>query len=154
MIRELTNGEIDQLFGEKSYGHLGCCVHPANPYVVPLTYVYKKNQIYSFSFEGQKIDMLRKNPYPCFQVEKKATELKWLSAIAWGEYEELTGDERTEGFSLLIEKFWHEAVEDNPLYLPFRNSARTLEAAKKEENVVLFRINVNKKTGRMEQYEV
>jgi len=153
MIRDLTDNEIHALLDQQSYGHLGCLSPKNTIYIVPVTYVYKEHALYVFSFEGTKIDYMRTNPSVCFQTEKHMNAESWQSAIVWGQFEELTGEERTQAFDLLLERLWSESNRDHPLYFPFRNSRETLEAAKHEENVVLYRITIEKQTGRMEQYE-
>lgn len=153
MIHTLRDEEMRELLERQSYGHLGCCTSEKNLYVVPITYVYSKGSIYSFSFEGKKVDILRKNPRVCFQVEELLTPEKWSSVIVWGNFEELPEIERTDGLTLLLERFWKEANQNNPLYFPFRNSAKALEASKNDENVVIYRITIDEMSGRTEQYE-
>lgn len=153
MIRDLTDLEIEQLLQKECYGHLGCCTEVQRPYVVPVTFAYEKHAIHCFSFEGKKVDMMRKQPHVCFQIEQHTTAESWKSVMIWGAFEELSGEARADALSLLLERLWSEANRDHPLYLPFRNSAKTLEAARKEENVVLYRINILEQSGRMETYE-
>jgi nitroimidazol reductase NimA-like FMN-containing flavoprotein (pyridoxamine 5'-phosphate oxidase superfamily) len=153
MIRDLTDGEMHELLEKECYGHLACCSDLAKPYLVPITYVYHENAIYSFSFIGTKIDIMRKNPHVCFQAERKHDTTDWRSVMVWGEFEELTGDDREHAFSLILDRLWQESNRDHPIFLPFRNSAETLRKARDEKSVVLYRIVMKEKTGRMEQYE-
>ena len=39
--------------------------------------------------EGKKIEMMRKNPEVCFQVDAIADLLNWESVICWGKFEEI-----------------------------------------------------------------
>lgn len=153
MKRDLTDLEINQLLQKQCYGHLGCCVDVKRPYVIPVTYAFSQNAVHSFSFEGRKIDMMRTQPRVCFQIEEHTNGQSWKSAIIWGTFEELSGKDRGDTLTLLLERLWSETNRDHPLYLPFRNSAETLKAVASEENVVLYRINIFEKTGRMEEYE-
>ncbi|OGJ61175.1 hypothetical protein A3C37_05355 [Candidatus Peribacteria bacterium RIFCSPHIGHO2_02_FULL_53_20] len=153
MIRALTDNEIHELLEKECYGHLACIEKPKRPYVVPITYVYHENALYSFSFQGTKIDIMRKNPHVCFQVERLREENQWRSAMVWGTFEELSGKERDAAMSRILERLWWESNRDHPIFLPFRNSAETLEKSKHEKNVVLYRILMEEKTGRLEQYE-
>ena len=104
-------------------------------------------------FQGTKIDIMRKNPHVCFQVERLREENQWRSAMVWGTFEELSGKERDAAMSRILERLWWESNRDHPIFLPFRNSAETLEKSKHEKNVVLYRILMEEKTGRLEQYE-
>lgn len=153
MVRDLTDLEIQQLLQKQCYGHLGCATDAKHPYIYPVTYAFHNRSIVCFSFEGKKVDMMRTQSRVCFQVEELSNAESWKSAMVWGEFEELTGKERSAAFTLLLERLWQETNKDHPLYFPFRNSARALEAAKNEENIVLFRINIDEQSGRTEVYE-
>jgi uncharacterized protein len=153
MMRDLTDNEIHELLEKECYGHLGYCDGPKKPYVMPITYVYFENAIYAFSFEGKKTQIMRKHPDVCFQIEHLKESNQWRSAMIWGRFEELSGEDREKALSLILERLWRESNRDHPLFLPFRNSAETLEKSKDEKNVVLYRIPIMGKTGRLEQYE-
>ncbi len=153
MIRALTDNETHELLEKECYGHLACCETTQQPYLVPITYVYDRNAIHSFSFTGTKIDIMRKNPHVCFQIEHLREPNEWRSAMVWGMFEELSGNDREEALSLILERLWKESNRDHPLFLPFRNSAATLEKEKDGTDVVLYRIVIEKQTGRLEQYE-
>ena len=154
MKRDLTPEEIEQLLVDSNYGHLGC-IDGKEPYVVPITYVYDDDVIYSFAFEGRKIDVMRKNPHVCVQVDHVMPDTEqWKSAIAWGTFVELTKqDEIDEALDMLISRLYEEGVHKHNVFMPFRNSVETMERAIDEDDTVLYRINVSKKTGRYEQYE-
>jgi len=50
-------------------GRIGC--HADNvTYVVPVSYVYDGDSIYSHTHEGMKINMMRENPDVCFEADK------------------------------------------------------------------------------------
>lgn len=154
MIAELSDADTEALLQSLSYGHLACAKKDASAlYLVPVTYAYFKKAVYSFSFAGRKIEMLRRHPEACFQVEELSEPGIWKSAIAWGTYEELEGEERQRAFKMLLKKLWEEGERDQPLFMPFRNSAKTLERARNEDGIVLYRINIRELSGRMEQYE-
>lgn len=152
-MRELTDNEIHELLEKECYGHLGCCDSLERPYVVPVTYVYQENALYSFAFEGRKIDIMRRNPHVCFQIEHLRESSEWRSAMVWGTFEELKGEAREHALSLILERLWRESNRDHPLFLPFRNSAQTLERSKHDDQVVLYRIVIHQQTGRLEHYE-
>jgi len=97
--------------------------------------------------------MLRRHPEACFQVEEFTEPGIWKSAIVWGAYEELAGEERQRAFKMLLKRLWEEGERDQPLFMPFRNSARTLQQARDEDGIVLYKIKVRELSGRMEQYE-
>lgn len=153
MIQELTDTEIAAIFKRNYYGHLGCCSTAGEPYVVPVTYAYNNGIFYCFSFEGRKLEILRANPTFCFQVEEPISDTKWQSAIAWGTFIELEGESRTNALGHLLDILWEESKVGQAPYFPFRNSKKTLEAAKTNTDVVLFALTVEKQSGRLEVYD-
>lgn len=153
MTRDLTEVEMHYLLRMQSYGHLGYADEQGKIYVLPITYVFQGNAIYSFSFQGLKTNLLRSNPRACFQAEELTDETSWRSVIVWGTYEELTGKDREEALTLLTGRLWEEGAKGKSLYMPFRNSPKKMEEAIQGKNVILYRILIGEKTGRMEQYE-
>lgn len=154
MILELSDADTKELLGKLAYGHLACAKPDASTlYVVPITYVYFEEAIYSFSFKGRKIAMLRQHPEACFQTEDLSEPGMWKSAIAWGTYEELEGQDRHRAFTMLLKRLWEESERSQPLFMPFRNSAESLEKAHNEDEIVLYRIHIRELSGRIEQYE-
>ena len=46
---------------------------------------------------------MRTNPQVCFEVERVDDLTTWRSVIAWGSYEELTGDDAAQGMRMLAD---------------------------------------------------
>ncbi|HEX5026461.1 MAG TPA: pyridoxamine 5'-phosphate oxidase family protein, partial [Agriterribacter sp.] len=101
MIGNLNSNEIEELLKVQLVGRLGC--HADNlTYVVPVSYAYDGVYVYSHTYEGLKMDLIRKNPQVCFQVDDMNNMANWKSVIAWGTVEELTdADDRNEAFKKL-----------------------------------------------------
>jgi uncharacterized protein len=95
MISELSEQQSRELLGAGRLGRLGCCLN-GKPYVVPVYYLLEGDSIYIHSLPGQKIDMLRANPNACLQVDEIKNDYHWRSVIAFGRYEEITGDQERE----------------------------------------------------------
>src|ERR1043165_4840349 len=89
MIGELNREEIEKLLKRELVGRIGCCAND-RVYVIPISYAYDGQCIYARSHEGTKIEIMRKNPNVCFQVDRMNNMANWQSVIAWGQYEELT----------------------------------------------------------------
>ena len=92
-------------------------VDDGKPYIVPLNYGYREGSLYIHcATEGRKLDILRKAPRVCFEIEGK-TELvtgepacqwtmKYRSLIGYGEVEILEGEEdKIAGLDILMEHF-------------------------------------------------
>jgi nitroimidazol reductase NimA-like FMN-containing flavoprotein (pyridoxamine 5'-phosphate oxidase superfamily) len=55
------------------------------PYIVPLCFGFKNNTLYFHSApEGKKIDMLKNNPYVCFEFDIYTQVIKSAKACKWG----------------------------------------------------------------------
>ena len=83
--RELTDPvEIDRIFEKAVYGHLGLC-DGGEPYVLPMNFGISKGAIYLHcASEGRKLDVARRNPRACFQVETDAELLPSPAPCGWG----------------------------------------------------------------------
>ncbi|MDX1762330.1 MAG: pyridoxamine 5'-phosphate oxidase family protein, partial [Christiangramia sp.] len=88
MLGELKNNQIEYLLYCHVVGRIGC-YSDNEVYVVPITYAYEDGYIYGHTREGKKIDMMRKNPNVCFEVDVVDNMSNWRSVISWGKFEEL-----------------------------------------------------------------
>jgi len=104
MIRELTESEIWELARSVSFAHLGCSAD-GRLYVVPVSFTVDGGRILGMTTAGMKIEMMRKNPDVCVQVEAVESLTSWQSGILWGRFEELEGQERAEAARLLLDKY-------------------------------------------------
>lgn len=105
MITRLTSEETRALLAAGKVGRLGC-VYDGGPYVVPVNYVLDGESIYIHSLPGRKLEALRANPRACLQVDEVTDAYRWRSAIAFGDYEELTDpNERDRAVEALAARF-------------------------------------------------
>lgn len=104
---------------------------------------FEDGYIYSHSKPGHKVEMMRKNPKVCFQVEEVQDFFHWKSVVAWGTFEELKGDAATVAMRLLLSKFVGSEKRRSELEIDF---AAQLESA------IIYRIKVEKSTGRFENH--
>ncbi|MBD1386569.1 pyridoxamine 5'-phosphate oxidase family protein [Mucilaginibacter rigui] len=89
MLGELNDKQVEHLLSKQIIGRVACTDHDL-PYIVPVNYVYNGREIISHSIPGKKIDMMRKNPRVCFQVDEINSIFDWQSVVAWGRFEEIT----------------------------------------------------------------
>jgi uncharacterized protein len=89
MMGELTTDEIENLLYSTVLGRIGCSDGQLI-YVVPISFVYDGTYVYCHTHEGFKIDILRKNPKLCFEVELLKDLANWQTVITHGTFEELT----------------------------------------------------------------
>ena len=74
-------------------------------YVVPVAYVSSDGAFVGHSATGLKLDMLRKNPKVCVEVDHVADLADWRSIVAWGRFEELEGEEAENALNRLMARF-------------------------------------------------
>ncbi len=147
MFGNLSVAEIDAFIHRQGVGHLGCHAD-GKTYVVPVSYAYDGKYIYGHTEEGLKINIMRKNPNVCLEVDEIINMANWKSAICWGKFEELTDEEsRNEGLKKLLERplpfIASKTVILSPVW-PFPPSDYSLIGG------VVYRILVEEKSGRFE----
>ncbi|HET6766429.1 MAG TPA: pyridoxamine 5'-phosphate oxidase family protein [Chitinophagaceae bacterium] len=150
MIRQLSVTEIEDLLRKQIVGRIGCS-HQSEVYIIPMSYAYDGKYFYCHSYEGKKLEMMRKNPKVCFQVDEMKDMGNWKSVIAWGDFEELLDEkEKNNALRILLER-----------HVPFISSITThlgdtwpfsADAATELDKIpgIVFRICIHKKTGKLE----
>jgi nitroimidazol reductase NimA-like FMN-containing flavoprotein (pyridoxamine 5'-phosphate oxidase superfamily) len=148
MIETLTAPQIESLLESQLVGRLACHAG-GRTYVVPMSYAYDGTYIYAHAQEGMKVDMMRKNPEVCFQVDKMENMANWQSAIVWGTFEELPDkDERRIALQKLLDRVL-PVISSQTTHLspdwPFPpGDINSIKG-------VVFRIKIREKTGRAEK---
>lgn len=92
MLGELNEIQINNLLASQAVGRIAC-TDGKKPYIVPVTYAYDGRFIYGQTKEGMKVDILRKFPDVCFEVDVMTDMFNWQSVVVWGEFEELQGEQ-------------------------------------------------------------
>ncbi len=147
MLGELNQEQIEHLLRSAYIGRLGCYAD-RKVYVVPITYVYDGKYIYAHSKEGMKIQMMRKNPRVCLQVDITDNMANWRSAVVWGKYEELKTEElQHKAMKKITDRF--QPLLTSSTLMPAH--AHPPEVVEKDFRAVAFRIKVTEKTGRYEK---
>ena len=147
MFEKMNSAEVEQLLQQQLVGRIGCHADGIT-YVVPVSYAYDGNFVYCHTFAGMKLNMMRKNPEVCFEIDNTKNLANWQSVIAWGSFEELPGgNDRGEAIRILRE-----------IKLPILSS-QTMQLGSQWPFVsevdkidgIIFRIHLREKTGRCEK---
>ncbi|MEO1049172.1 MAG: pyridoxamine 5'-phosphate oxidase family protein [Bacteroidota bacterium] len=148
MTGQLSNSQIDTLLESCSLGRLGCYAQNT-VYVVPVSYAFEGEYVYSHTREGMKVNMMRENPDVCFEVDQIDNMANWRSAILWGKYEELAGHDREEALQKICNRF--VPITTSIYSLPAKDiHAKDIASVAKLKEVV-FRIKIEKRSGRFEK---
>lgn len=147
MIGKLEPAGIEELMNRQAVGRIGCYANGIT-YVVPISYAYDGDFIYCHASEGMKIDMMRKNPNICFEVDDTTNLSNWQSVICWGVFEELAdGIEKQQALEKLgrrqLPMLSSETMHLTPQW-PFSSDTNTIGG-------IIFRIRLTQKTGRFEK---
>ncbi|HLG39851.1 MAG TPA: pyridoxamine 5'-phosphate oxidase family protein [Chitinophagaceae bacterium] len=147
MFGQLNNEEIDELIKSQLVCRIGCHAEGII-YVVPMSYAYDGPYIYGHTYEGKKIEMMRKNPRVCFEVDSTRNLANWQSVIAWGEFEELNEkDDKAKALKILNDRalpfLSSETMHLTPQW-PFLSDINDIPG-------IFFRILLLEKTGRFEK---
>jgi nitroimidazol reductase NimA-like FMN-containing flavoprotein (pyridoxamine 5'-phosphate oxidase superfamily) len=148
MFGALNEKEIESLIHREFIGRIGCHAEGIT-YVVPISYAYDGEYIYGHTYEGMKLNIMRKNPKICFEVDDLNNLANWQSAIAFGEFEELEkGKERDHAVHVLMDRTL-PLVHSETMHLSPQWPFPLNDAA--EVNGIIFRIRLTQKTGRYEK---
>lgn len=150
MLGDLSPEEIETLLRTEFTARIGCHAE-GRTYVVPVTYAYEADSVYGHSTKGLKIQMMRKNPEVCFEVDRVEDIGNWKSVIAWGRFEELGGSKALAAMDVLIARLTPLApkLDLHPSYVL---RAAEAESSKVDgRGVVLYRIRLTERTGRFER---
>jgi uncharacterized protein len=147
MFGDLNKEEIENLLHGGIIGRIGCHADDIT-YVVPVSYAYDGKYVYVHTLEGMKVQMMRKNPNICFEVDHLKDMANWKTVIAWGKFEELKDEPvRTAALKKLHERIL-PMVSSVTTHLspdwPFEpNDYKVIQG-------IVFRIKLTKKTGKFE----
>lgn len=149
MIGELTNIQIDELLKRNVLGRIGCN-DDKNIYVVPVSYAFDGRYIIAHSVMGLKIEMMRKNPKVCFEVDEVKHFNCWQSVIAQGEYQELTDEEeKYHAMKLFVDRMLHIKLSETAIP-PEMSEKRIHPRSAGNIHLVVYRILITEMSGRYE----
>lgn len=143
--REITEiSEIEEILRKGQVCHIGLSCGD-QPYVVPMNYGYRDGYLYLHSApEGQKVDMARKNPKICFQVDVDTEVVSGPEACNWScKYRSVIGTGRVE----FPEKIEEKAEALNVLMEHY--SGKTFEFPPQAiSRVLIWKVKVDSITGK------
>lgn len=149
MIDKLSEEQIDAVLKENVLGRIGCN-DGIKTYVVPVNYAYDGKYIIAHSVMGMKIQMMRKNPSICFEVDDMKSFTKWKSVIVWGQYQELADErDRYYAMKLFVERMMHVKISATAKLAEIHTSM-THPVMHESIRPIVYRIVIAEKTGRYE----
>jgi len=96
------------------------------------------------------MQMMRKNPHVCFEVDDMQDLGNWRSVIAWGKFEELRGTEADRAIATLLARLMPLAASSETSHPP-KDLTHQHRAQLGELPAVVYRIRLDRMTGRFER---
>jgi nitroimidazol reductase NimA-like FMN-containing flavoprotein (pyridoxamine 5'-phosphate oxidase superfamily) len=142
LIQDMTREMSVALLKRTHVGRLGCA-QGSQPYVVPFSFVYHQESIYSFATIGKKIEWMRANPLVCVEADEIVGRHEWQTVVIFGQYQELPDTrEFHETRALAHDLLAKTAMWWEPAYVktPHRGKERLLQP-------IYFRISIADVSG-------
>ena len=118
-------------------------------YITPVTYAFDGKYIYGQSNEGLKLDIMRKNPSVCFEVDSMMNMANWESVIVWGHFEELENDTAIKAREYLYNRIL-DLLTSSTIHLHEHGASHESDDSNRIKHV-MYRIGITEKTGRFEK---
>jgi uncharacterized protein len=147
MLGDLSDTQINNLLSSQAIGRLAC-TDGDKPYIVPITYTYDGEYIYGQTNIGKKLNLLRKNPNVCFEVDQMIDVRNWQSVIVQGKFEELKGKKFEKGREILFDRVF--SMLTSTTVHAHEHAVITVLDDSNRMKYVMYRIKVKHTTGRFE----
>jgi len=148
MFGKLNNEQVQFLLSSQVTGRL-VCTDGLQPYIVPVSYTYDGEYIYGQTNEGLKLNILRKNPNVCFEVDVITNTRNWQSIIVYGKFEELENETAEKARSILFSRVFQLMTSTAlPAYGDAVNG--NVDDSTRIRHV-MYRIKIDESTGRFEK---
>lgn len=148
MLGKLNETQINNLLSSQVVGRLAC-TDGNTPYVVPVTYMYDGKNIYGQTRDGMKLEILRKNPNVCFEVDSMMDMANWQSVIVYGKFEELEGNEAQKARDSLFDRIF-PMMTSSTIHAHEHEVTGEIDDSNRVKPV-MYRIKILEKTGRFEK---
>ncbi len=153
MLHAMKPTEIESLLNGEPLGRLGCYDTREGIYVVPINYGYDGKNIYAHSKDGLKVQIMRKNPQVCFEIDRSEANGDWQSVIIKGTYEEVKGI-KAEKAAMKVFAAQMARLIDNPAAMPSHGFVKGPDKDNDPFKSVVFKIVITEKTGRKQKRKV
>ncbi len=149
LIQEMTmQASLDLL--ARTHRFRLACAQESQPYVLPISFAYHKNFLYSFAMFGQKINWMRANPLVCVEADEVVSPQEWVTVIVFGRYEELPDTPEYEAERVIA----HNVLQKNAMWWEPGSVKTILKGARRPMVPVFFRIHIVQITGRRATHEL
>jgi uncharacterized protein len=150
MLRILTPAQCRYILLQNYIGRIGCSAND-KVLILPVTYIFTDDCIYSYSLPGEKINMMRINPHVCFEVDQIESLVSWKTIVVNGQYEELNNQKTNLKVQTLFEDRLGPLPKGETLH-PSREFADPPRRVQKNQKPILYKIRIASLSGRFESH--
>jgi nitroimidazol reductase NimA-like FMN-containing flavoprotein (pyridoxamine 5'-phosphate oxidase superfamily) len=148
MLGTLNKMQMNNLLSSQVLGRLACA-DGNQPYVVPVTYYFDGKFIYGQTNEGKKLEILRKNPNVCFEVDKMMDMRNWQSVVITGKFEELKSASGKKARDLLFGHVF-PLMTSSTIHPHEHEVTAKLEDSNRVK-LIMYRVRIKSMSGRFEK---
>ena len=148
MLGELSDARMQNILCSQVLGRMACS-DGKHPYITPVTYTYDGHYIYGQTNEGKKLQMLRKNPNVCFEVDLTSDMRNWESVIVYGKFEELSDKDAANAREILFDRVF-SLMTSSTIHPHEHEESGNIDDSNRVK-MVMYRIKIEKMTGRFEK---
>ena len=150
MLGELTEQEILEILGNNIIGRIACNDEEKN-YIVPVSYLFRDGYVLCHSRMGMKIEMMRRNPHVCFEIDEIRDYNNWRCVIAWGIYKELLNEEEINEAKKYFSDYMLTMKTSKTGTPPEMQGSRPHEGEVDFAAPIFYKIELTELTGRFEK---
>lgn len=106
-VQRMSYDECIALIKRQWLARIGCADRNV-PYVIPVQYSYSGDKLYGFTLPGKKLDIMRRNPHVCVQIDQLKNRHSWKSVVVDTRFVDLSTEEcreeKDQAWSLLAKR--------------------------------------------------
>jgi nitroimidazol reductase NimA-like FMN-containing flavoprotein (pyridoxamine 5'-phosphate oxidase superfamily) len=148
MLGTLTEIQMNNLLTMQAVGRIGYS-DGKKSYITPVTYSFDGTYIYGQTNEGLKLDLMRINPFVCFEVDSMLNMANWESVIVWGYFEELKDKVAIKAREYMYNRIL-DLLTSSTIHLHEHGSPHDTKESDRIKRI-MYRIRITEKSGRFEK---
>jgi uncharacterized protein len=146
MLGTLTDLQMNHLLASQVRGRIAC-TNGKRSFILPFTYIFDGNYLYGELHDKRKMEVLRKNPGVCFEIDLMHGLTNWQEVIVEGKIEQLSGEEENKAREFLSEHIYPFTINKNT----FKTKPTSGILNKRAPKPIFCRIKIEKKSGCFER---
>lgn len=140
MSEEMLPVEIDEFMHAQKVCRIACRGED-EVYVIPVMFAWHDQCVFVYTTEGKKVELMRKDPVVCVEIDELDACGGWRSVVVHGVYDELGDEAARQALSLIAARHRSDSGD--------HEEKRTREVARGDGRApIAFRIRALRVTGR------